>query len=98
MGKTTDDIAVESPDLTKVDRKMSIEGTITEVMESWPLQLMVETNAGSYYVELLVDTKITQNGEVVEANRLMPGIQVVITGDASPTQNNAMTAQSIEIK
>ena len=67
-------------------------------MESWPLQLMVETNAGSYYVELLVDTRITQNGKDVEVSRLMPDAQVVITGEASPTQDNAMTAQSIEIK
>ena len=95
---TANNSTVETPDVIASDGSMNIEGTITEVMESWPLQLFVETTTGQYHIELLSETTITQDGNDVEANRLMPNVQVVITGQASESQENAMIADSIEIK
>lgn len=77
---------------------MNIEGTILEVMESWPLQLNVETKAGQYHVALLEETSIFQRGEPFNANQLVPGLQVKIKGEAPPTQENAMIANFIEVK
>ena len=50
------------------DEQMMIEGKIVAVMESFPLQLKVKTESGSYSVQLLSDTKITRQGETVYAN------------------------------
>jgi hypothetical protein len=72
-----------------------IEGTILEVMESFPLQLTLKTETGRYHVALLEETTITQEGATVESGILRPGMRVRIEGQASAL--NAMTAQSIEI-
>jgi hypothetical protein len=77
---------------------MSIEGEITGVMETWPLQLTVETANESYQVSLEPDTAITQDGQVIEAGQLSPGQAVTILGTLSPSESNAMVAESIEIE
>jgi hypothetical protein len=77
---------------------ISIEGKISQVMESSPLQLMVETKNGRYYVALLPETKITQQGKTVDASKLNPGLTVKIQGQSSGANQLAMTAQVIEIK
>lgn len=74
---------------------MTIEGTIVSVMESWPLQLVVETATGRRHVALRSDTVITANGQTVEANRIVPGVRVRIDGDASSA--DAMTASALDI-
>lgn len=75
---------------------MIIEGTIVEVMESWPLQLMVQTREGRYYVELLSETRITQAGESINQENLSSNLQVQITGKAGFEQLT-MSAETIEI-
>lgn len=75
---------------------MIIEGTIVEVMESWPLQLMVQTREGRYYVELLSETRITQAGESINQENLSPNLLVQITGKAGFEQLT-MSAETIEI-
>ena len=89
-----------SSESTDVDQEgsMSIEGEITAVMESWPLQLTVDTETESYFVSLDPDTDITQGGTAVEASQLSPGQAVKISGTLSPSEENAMVAQSVEIK
>ncbi len=77
---------------------MSIEGKISQVMESFPLQLMVETKNGRYYVALLPETKITQQGKTVDTSKLNPGLTVKIQGLSSAANQLAMTAQVIGIK
>jgi hypothetical protein len=74
---------------------MTIDGTIVLVMESWPLQLVVETEGGRQQVTLRSDTAITANGQPVEAGHLVPGTRVRIDGDASGT--NALSASALEI-
>ena len=77
---------------------MSIEGEITAVMESWPLQLTVETETESYHVSLEPNTDITQGSAMIEAWQLSPGQTVKISGKLSPSEKNAMVAQSIEVE
>ena len=75
---------------------MIIEGTIVEVMESWPLQLIVQTREGHCYVELLSETRITQAGESINQGNLSPSLRVQITGNAGAEQLT-MRADTIEI-
>ena len=74
---------------------MIIEGTIVEVMESWPLQLSVKTQTARYHVELLSETAIMHEGRNVDPGKLSPGLQVRVEGQAGGRL--AMTAQSIEL-
>ena len=92
------DDATASPNLvTTSPQAMIIEGTIEQVMESWPLQLTVTTRSGRYYVSLQVDTAVTQQGTTIAPERLKPGLQVQITGQGA-SDNMALTAQSIQIQ
>ncbi len=74
---------------------MIIEGKLLEVMESWPLQLTVKTETDQFHIELLEETVVTHEGEVVDTVTLRPNLEVRVEGQASGP--NAMTAQTIEI-
>ena len=94
------DRSVSSPNNPSVphpSQAIAIEGKISQVMESFPLQLMVETKDGCCYVALLPQTKITQQGKTVDASNLI-GLTVTIKGLSSAADRSAMTAQAIEIK
>ncbi len=80
-----------------IDKLMTIEGTIVEVMESWPLQLSVETRAGRYHVELLDETRITQEGRTASPGSLTPNLRIRVKGSQSSVSHLAMSAQEIEI-
>lgn len=94
-------LSVDNNQPRKINKKndsspMIIEGTIVEVMESWPLQLIVQTREGRYYVELLSETRITQAGESINQENLSPNLQVEITGNAGFEQLT-MSAETIKI-
>lgn len=72
-----------------------MQGTIVEVMESWPLQLIVEVDTVRHHVGLLSETTVTRAGQAVDPGELSPEMQVRVEGDASG--HLAMTAQAIEI-
>lgn len=74
---------------------MVVEGKIVAVMESWPLQLTVETQSGPLHVGLQSGTVVTEQGSAVDPNRLRPEMRVRIEGDR--TGANAVTARSITI-
>lgn len=74
---------------------MTIEGKIIEVMESWPLQLTVETQTSPLNVGLLAETEIIRQGQVLGPGELTPGVRVRIEGEN--TGPNAMSARTIEI-
>ncbi|MEG4286621.1 hypothetical protein QUB68_26165 [Microcoleus sp. A006_D1] len=76
---------------------MEIEGKIVTVMESWPLQLTVQTQTGFYDVVLRLDTQITQNERIVDPGSLHPDLQVRIRGQVSSSNPLAMNAQMIEV-
>ena len=92
---TAPDSAGQEPSVAPTGGPMIIEGKIVEVMESWPLQLTVETETGRYHVALLSETTITREGETVDPGELLPDLQVRVEGQASGA--NAMTAQAIEV-
>ncbi|NEO72126.1 hypothetical protein [Moorena sp. SIO3H5] len=86
-----------NPIVTSTDEQMIIEGKIVAVMESFPLQLKVKTESGSYSVQLLSDTKITRQGETVDPGKLSPKQKVRIKGQSSGSSKSAITAETIEI-
>jgi hypothetical protein len=92
---TSPDSAGQEPSVAATGGPMIIEGKIVEVMESWPLQLTVETETGRYHVQLLSETTITREGETVDPGELLPDLQVQVEGQSSGS--NAMTAQAIEV-
>ena len=95
------DRSVSSPNNSSVphtSKAIAIEGKITQVMESFPLQLMVETQDGRYCVALLPETKIAQQGKTLDASNLNPGLRVKIQGLTSAADRLAMTAKAVEIK
>lgn len=75
---------------------MVIEGIIAEVMETWPLQLFVETDEGSYHVALAESTAVITKGQPVGPEQLLPGLNIRVEGDASGSRG--MHATRIEIR
>src|ERR687898_1783388 len=66
-----------------IDTSMIIEGKILQIMETWPLQLIIETkDKDKIYVTLLEDTSIihnnNNNNNKVDLNELMPNLYVRI--------------------
>lgn len=74
---------------------MVIEGSVLEVMESMPLQLIVETQSRRVSVGLTIDTAVNRAGGRAEAGDLRPGDHVTISGPSSG--RDAMVADSITI-
>lgn len=76
---------------------MIIEGKILQVMETWPLQLVIETKKrDKIYVTLLENTNLVHKNQNVNLNELMPNVNVKINGEYK-VNNSSMTANSIEI-
>lgn len=76
---------------------MIIEGKILNVMESWPLQLVVEVHNEKFHVMLQPDTKIVRRGYEANPKLLVPGINVLIEGNITNGNKFAMTAKSIKM-
>jgi hypothetical protein len=76
---------------------MIIEGKILHVMESWPLQLIVEAREGKFQVALQSDTKVMRRNDTVDPKQLLPGLDVTIEGSIPDEAKLAITANSIEI-
>lgn len=89
---TIDESAVPSQDPTMI----TVTGEITEVMESWPLQLVVMGEADQYDVALESDTSIYRGSEVIPAGQLSPGFQVRIQG-VMGSPGSGIVAKTIEV-
>ena len=76
---------------------MDIYGSILEVMESYPLQLIVDVNGVQYYVGLREETTVTEAGQSIHPGRLHPGMDVSIRGERATGSDTAMMADSIEV-
>jgi hypothetical protein len=72
-----------------------MEGRIVSVLETWPLQLMVDGAGGQWSVALSADTAVTEGGRRAEPSRLREGARVSVTGRA--TGPLAMIAERIDI-
>ncbi len=75
---------------------MNIEGTIVEVMESWPLQLVIQTQSGTQHVVLAPNAAITAKGLSVGPEMLKPGVRVRIDGVASGSGGMTATIVTTE--
>jgi hypothetical protein len=85
---------VLGPPLGEEEVRMLIEGEVVGVMETWPLQLAVQTDAGTYHV-ILGDTVITSGGRSASPEDIRPGLDVRVEGEASGRRG--MTASRIDI-
>lgn len=74
-----------------------LEGTIVEVMESWPLQLFVRVGTTTYSVGLTNDAVVTKRAKRVDPGALNSGMTVRIRGRVSPGAPSAMTGESLKI-
>jgi hypothetical protein len=57
-----------------------VDGNIVRVMESWPLQLVVDTPSGRLGVLLTEETKIMQRGRTAGPSALLPGEKIRLVG------------------
>ena len=62
---------------------ITIDGVITGVMETWPLQLTVTSGSKRYTVSLSDKTVIRKAGRSAEASALVPDVRVTIHGHRS---------------
>ena len=69
---------------------MQIEGTVDEVMESWPVQLTVRTSDARYHAELTADVSVATQA------RLVPGTRVRLVCDETSSPS-AVIVRSVEI-
>lgn len=66
-----------------------VSGTITEIMESWPLQIRVFTNGEDLIVELATDAVLESNIGTLPPSDLSLGDQVEILIESDPTRSGA---------
>ena len=75
-----------------------IEGNIMRVMESWPLQLVVDTSSGPLGVLLAEETRIMQRGHPASPNALMPGGRIRLLGLYKPGHPETFFASEIQLR
>lgn len=74
-----------------------IDGIIVRVMESWPLQLVINTSSGPIGVILTEETRITQRGIASSPTELMPGEKVRLLGFYKPGHPETFHAVEIQL-
>lgn len=60
---------------------MTIDGTVVDVMETWPLQLSVRSHTGLVPIALSDTTVITSRGRPAGAGAIRPGTTVQVEGE-----------------
>ncbi len=66
-------------------------------MESWPLQLVVETPSGRLDVSLSEGTTVIHEGLSIGLNELSPGKRIRLVGRSNPEHPNTFSATEIQI-
>ena len=66
-----------------------IRGTITEIMESWPLQIRVLTDSEDLIVELAIDAVLESNVGMLSPGDLSPGDHVEMLIESDPKRSGA---------
>ena len=74
---------------------MTVECTLSEVMEIWPLQLACQTSERRYHVALTDETVISAGGGHLDPGILRPGMRIRVSGE--PSGATALRAHRIEI-
>ncbi|MEM7126527.1 MAG: hypothetical protein AAF702_09390 [Chloroflexota bacterium] len=97
-GTSSNSVSIEKTHRPQADQQMeaemNIEGEVIEIMESWPLQLTVETDSSLVHVELTEETIIMAQNETITPANLKIGQRVKVDGEGG---NDVMIAQSIEV-
>jgi|GEM_PF-6736372 len=76
--------------------EVNMEGKILSIMESWPLQLTVESKLGEiYHVQLHEEALISKGDSVKKAGDLSINLEVKVKGDS--TGLNSLLAREIHI-
>jgi hypothetical protein len=74
-----------------------VEGKILQVMESWPLQLVVDVPSGHLDVLLSDDTTVIQAGRSVDPNALTPGLVIRLRGHHLAERSTTFLATEISL-
>jgi hypothetical protein len=74
---------------------MVVQGTLDEIMDTWPPQLRVHTAEGYWQALMSEGTAITASGSPVAISALRPGVRIRITGEQ--TAPRGLAATSIEV-
>ncbi len=74
---------------------MVIAGTILEVMETWPLQISIDTGERTWHVALDERAGITSEGQPADVAQLLPNRWVRVEGEAANA--GAMKAVRVDI-
>ena len=75
-----------------------IEGTIMAVMETWPLQLVVDANGRRYDLRLTEQTTVVRRGRTVGQRGLRPGLRIRFTGEKGAAPGGAaLLVRHIEV-
>ena len=75
---------------------ITIEGKVTDVMETWPLQLSVASSIRNYAVTLTERTQVRRRGIACDPGTLQPGQQVDIQGHSQSA--GALVADLISVR
>lgn len=75
---------------------MREEGVIVRLLETWPLQLVVETARGQVHVGLREDALVTRGGRVAPPSALRVGERVVVEGEE--TAERAVDAAAVAVR
>ena len=58
---------------------MVIKGKVSHVLETWPLQLVVQSEQGRFDITLSEETRVIRNDAHVSPGELRPGLTVEVT-------------------
>ena len=76
---------------------MVIEGVVRGVMESFPLQLQVESGGRTHQVALGDRTRVSRAGAEVDPGAIMPGDRVRVSGREGPAETGGLLAEAVEV-
>lgn len=74
---------------------MNVDGTIIDVMETWPLQLFVLSAETVIHVSLSLDTTVTKANEAIGMDQLRPDLHIRIRGRR--VGESGLVAESITV-
>jgi hypothetical protein len=72
-----------------------IEGSILNVMETWPLQLTVAVGGQRLQVSLTEQTEITAAGRPAGAGELRPGLAVAVQGHRADGRDGIVASRIV---
>jgi hypothetical protein len=76
----------------------TLEATITGVLETWPLQLVVDANGKRYDLRLTEQATVVRRGRALTVRELRPGLRIRFAGrQGTPSRPTALVVERIEV-